>query len=78
MTLIPTFKKDEVYFEKYDKKQKKSMIYSYDGSKVDKVGYINDNVILETVFENTVYIENIDEKQNSKLGCVKSVEDIIK
>mgnify|MGYP003518627779 CR=1 FL=1 len=23
-------------------------------------------------------IENIDEKQNSKLGCVKSVEDIIK
>ena len=56
----------------------KSMIYSYDGSKVDKVGFINDNVILETVFENTVYIENIDEKQNSKLGCVKSVEDIIK
>ena len=78
MTLIPTFKKDEVYFEKYDKKQKKSMIYSYDGSKVDKVGFIKDNVILETVFENMVYIENIDEKQNSKLGCVKSVEDIIK
>lgn len=78
MTLIPTFKKDEVYFEKYDKKQKKSMIYSYDGSKVDKVGFINDNVILEAVFENTVYIENIDEKQNSKLGYVKSVEDIIK
>ena len=54
------------------------MIYSYDGSKVDKVGFIKDNVILETVFENMVYIENIDEKQNSKLGCVKSVEDIIK
>ena len=78
MTLIPTFKKDEVYFEKYDKKQKKSMIYSYDGSKVDKVGFINDNVILETVIDNAVYIENIDEKQNSKLRCVKSVEDIIK
>ena len=41
MTLIPTFKKDEVYFEKYDKKQKKSMIYSYDGSKVRSSGFLS-------------------------------------